>query len=173
MEKCPLGCPSSRQNAIKCLMTFYTLVPHGIQQVPFLLFLPLTVKHPEFATVVSVSWVGCVCLMGMFGSTVVQLVAFLPLFFFFFLQVLRFHPPPKHIGSLSVLGSVLNLELVPRRHTMAAHCSSAVKYREHISLLRTLYNCTVCDNKDFLEMQTKCDNGLNSSYFFLSFSPSD
>ncbi len=66
MVKCPLGClssgkkhgkislggPSSGQNMVKCLpgMTFCALVPNRIKRCPSLLFLPLTLKHPESAS---------------------------------------------------------------------------------------------------------------------------
>ncbi len=36
--KCLLGCPSSGQNVVKCLMTFCMLVPHHIQQALFTTF---------------------------------------------------------------------------------------------------------------------------------------
>ncbi len=63
--KCLLGCPSSGQtwwsalyggqNAVTCPTTFSTLVPHRIQEVPFLLFSHLPLKHPEPPTYSSFS----------------------------------------------------------------------------------------------------------------------
>ncbi len=49
--KRPLGHPSCRHNIVKCPMTVCALVPHCKQSVPFVLFSPLPVTHPEPASV--------------------------------------------------------------------------------------------------------------------------
>lgn len=52
--QCPLGCPSSDTNVTKkCplrdkyILTFWPLLPHRIQLVPFKLFHPMPLKEPE------------------------------------------------------------------------------------------------------------------------------
>ncbi len=52
MMKCFLGCSSSEQNMVKFPLgtKFGALVRHHMQQVPYLLFSPLLLKHPEFAS---------------------------------------------------------------------------------------------------------------------------
>lgn len=52
--QCPLGCPSSDTNVTKkCplrdkyILTFWPLLPHRIQLVPFKLFHPMPLKDPE------------------------------------------------------------------------------------------------------------------------------